>query len=105
MPLFLLAIEQASQSEDGDGKHFVQAMLQTYGGRAPSTFSDALTWSVVAGGPVALAVQPVASKAACDECREPTLKPMQCSKCKKASYCCRECQVEAYREHRKVCVQ
>ena len=43
-----VAIEQASQSGDDDGKHFVQTILQAYGGRAPSTFSDALTWSVVA---------------------------------------------------------
>ncbi|MDB5790023.1 MAG: hypothetical protein JWQ80_47 [Massilia sp.] len=42
------AIESASKKPDGDGKEFVQMLLRTYGGRAPLTFSDSLTWSVVA---------------------------------------------------------
>lgn len=45
----LVAIESASKrSEYDDAKQLVQSLLQAYGGRAPLTFSDSLTWSVVA---------------------------------------------------------
>jgi hypothetical protein len=45
----LNAIEAASKrSAVDDGKRLVQWLLQAYGGRVPSTFSDSLTWSVVA---------------------------------------------------------
>lgn len=43
-----ISIQRASELKSSDGKDFVQGLLQVYGGRAPSTFSDALTWSVVA---------------------------------------------------------
>lgn len=45
----LEAIESASKTlQDDDGKKLVGALLDAYGGRAPSTLSDSLTWSVVA---------------------------------------------------------